>query len=420
MSGDPFAPGDSLFYDAAGNPTRWKNLTDGSNDSLFWDAENRLTRHKRRASGGSLTFDVQYSYDGFGRRVRRIAGSSDTLYVWDGWHLLAATSNTGTALRKYTYFPGTLDFPLAMRVGSTTTYLRLDGQGNVYQTRTTGGSVQAEYRYRAWGDRYNAATETVASPFTYKAREEDRTTGLVYMRHRYHSPRLERFVNEDPIGTAGGLNTYGFASGMPVDLADPMGLCSRWDYTVSIGTTVIDRWHEYVGCDFMSAFAGMSDIQFMGYGLRFGGGYDPRHDCPPCDKAARTVAALASGGSSKPAKAGSQDPTFGQCMANAFDVNAVGGALLTGVTSTALGRVLVTAGEQLMQSGANYIDAFRFGGHRTGMTIEYGMIQQENGRFLGRLGRFGLQAGVAVLGFTGGYSVGAAVMCSRDRSAYGK
>ena len=93
-----------------------------------------------------------------------------------------------------------------MRVGSTTTYLRLDGQGNVYQTRTTGGSVQAEYRYRAWGDRYNAATETVPSPFTYKAREEDRTTGLVYMRHRYYSPRLERFVNEDPIGTTGGLN----------------------------------------------------------------------------------------------------------------------------------------------------------------------------------------------------------------------
>ncbi|MEX0690317.1 MAG: RHS repeat-associated core domain-containing protein, partial [Gemmatimonadales bacterium] len=213
-----------LFYDAAGNPTRWKNLTDGSNDSLFWDAENRLIRHKRRASGGSVLFDVQYTYDGFGRRVRRQNDGSDTLFVWDGWHLLAATSNTGTALRRYTYFPGTLDVPLAQRVGSTTTYFRLDGQGNVYQTRTTGGTVQAEYRYRAWGDRYNAATETVPSPFTYKAREEDRTTGLVYMRHRYYSPRLERFVNEDPIRTLGGRNEYLFANGSPTNLRDPMGL----------------------------------------------------------------------------------------------------------------------------------------------------------------------------------------------------
>jgi RHS repeat-associated protein len=287
LSGDPFAPGDSLFYDAAGNPTRWKNLTDGSNDSLFWDAENRLTRHKRRASGGSLTFDVQYSYDGFGRRVRRIAGSSDTLYVWDGWHLLAATSNTGTALRKYTYFPGTLDFPLAMRVGSTTTYLRLDGQGNVYQTRTTGGSVQAEYRYRAWGDRYNAATETVASPFTYKAREEDRTTGLVYMRHRYYSPRLERFVNEDPIGTAGGLNVYGFGALSPVNFSDPMGMgpCETWSDAVGYWALVVstngegaemERVWEWTWCHgnlARSAYGAMSDYfreATFPYGSGFG------------------------------------------------------------------------------------------------------------------------------------------------------
>ena len=34
-----------------------------------------------------------------------------------------------------------------------------------------------------------------------------------------------RFTQEDPIGLAGGLNLYGFASGDPVNFSDPFGLC---------------------------------------------------------------------------------------------------------------------------------------------------------------------------------------------------
>jgi uncharacterized protein RhaS with RHS repeats len=43
------------------------------------------------------------------------------------------------------------------------------------------------------------------------------------MRHRYYSPRLERFVNEDPIGTDGGLNTFAFVSNDPCNKSDQMG-----------------------------------------------------------------------------------------------------------------------------------------------------------------------------------------------------
>ncbi|WP_420125623.1 RHS repeat-associated core domain-containing protein [Longimicrobium sp.] len=34
-----------------------------------------------------------------------------------------------------------------------------------------------------------------------------------------------QFTQSDPIGIAGGLNTYGFAAGDPVSYADPYGLC---------------------------------------------------------------------------------------------------------------------------------------------------------------------------------------------------
>jgi uncharacterized protein RhaS with RHS repeats len=38
-------------------------------------------------------------------------------------------------------------------------------------------------------------------------------------------PATGRFTQEDPIGLAGGMNLYGFASGDPVNFSDPFGLC---------------------------------------------------------------------------------------------------------------------------------------------------------------------------------------------------
>lgn len=49
-------------------------------------------------------------------------------------------------------------------------------------------------------------------------------SGQVYQRNRYYDPGTGRFTQEDPIGLAGGLNLYGFASGDPVNFSDPFGL----------------------------------------------------------------------------------------------------------------------------------------------------------------------------------------------------
>ena len=48
--------------------------------------------------------------------------------------------------------------------------------------------------------------------------------GLLYMRARYYSPTLRRFLNADPIGFAGGMNWYAFANGNPIMYMDPSGL----------------------------------------------------------------------------------------------------------------------------------------------------------------------------------------------------
>ena len=60
-----------------------------------------------------------------------------------------------------------------------------------------------------WGDLIRGSTDN---------------SGLVYQRNRYYDPKTGRFTQVDPIGLAGGLNSYGFAAGDPVNFADPFGL----------------------------------------------------------------------------------------------------------------------------------------------------------------------------------------------------
>jgi len=52
----------------------------------------------------------------------------------------------------------------------------------------------------------------------------DRETGLYYNRHRYYDPKIGTYINQDPIGVAGGMNVYAYAANNSINLADPLGL----------------------------------------------------------------------------------------------------------------------------------------------------------------------------------------------------
>jgi RHS repeat-associated protein len=52
----------------------------------------------------------------------------------------------------------------------------------------------------------------------------DAETGLFYNHFRDYDPQIGRYVQSDPIGLAGGLNTYAYADGAPTQLADRFGL----------------------------------------------------------------------------------------------------------------------------------------------------------------------------------------------------
>ncbi|MGS7254340.1 RHS repeat-associated core domain-containing protein, partial [Pseudomonas anuradhapurensis] len=68
----------------------------------------------------------------------------------------------------------------------------------------------------------------LSNPIRFQGQYHDHETGLHYNRHRYYDPEAGKFLSQDPISYAGGVNLHLYASN-PVSWVDPLGLtCGLW------------------------------------------------------------------------------------------------------------------------------------------------------------------------------------------------
>jgi RHS repeat-associated protein len=195
---------------------------------LAYDAAGRLVEVDRNSA-----LEASYAYDAFGRRVfKDPAGGGATHYHYDpDGRLLAESSATGVPEREYVWLP--LDgqawaLPLALITDASTAaprvhYIHTDHLGTPLVMTSSGlASIEWSAQFRPFGE-VHAITSTKTLDLRFPGQLLDSETGFHENWHRDYDPSLGRYLQSDPIGLEGGLNTYAYVGGDPVSLIDPTG-----------------------------------------------------------------------------------------------------------------------------------------------------------------------------------------------------
>ena len=202
------------------------NLTSGplTNDTFAaytYDARNRLLN-----AGG-----VTNAYDAMNNRIGQTYGTNLVVYVVNpNAKLPQVLMRVKNGMTNYYIYGAGLLYQVTETATSTNTLTyHYDYRGStVALTDDTGTNVTDRIEYSAYATMtYRAGTNDTPFLFNGNYGVMIDPNGLLYMRARYYSPYLCRFLNPDPLSFSGGMNFYAYVNGNPVSLVDPFGLF-RW------------------------------------------------------------------------------------------------------------------------------------------------------------------------------------------------
>ncbi|MCR5607526.1 MAG: hypothetical protein K6G26_00500, partial [Lachnospiraceae bacterium] len=181
-----------------------------------------------------------YTYDAEGIRTSKVTegkdGKKTSKYTYNLVSDLTELiyEETEDDIIKYVYGAGSLVSQEEVKKDKKEiSYFHYDLRGSTVALTDESGKVTDRYLYSAYG-RVNAVEGSKdATEFLYNGRDGvmNEGNGLYYMRTRYYSPDLERFINADvlvgDIANSSTLNQYAYVEGSPVSMIDPFGLCAE-------------------------------------------------------------------------------------------------------------------------------------------------------------------------------------------------
>lgn len=211
--------GHEITYDSDGNMI--SGFIGNDAISLMYDSGNRLVN-----AGGS-----QYTYDVENNRITSLYSTNQKSYTYDTTSSLSRLLVTEDQLGNMTKYVYGLGLIRQEDTSGFKTY-HYDYRGSTAVITDEYGNVIDTFEYDTYG-KLTARTGNTDTPFQYNGRDGAMTdeNGLLYMRARYYSPELKRFVNADVfqgnLNNHQTLNRYAYANGNPVSNIDPFGLAAE-------------------------------------------------------------------------------------------------------------------------------------------------------------------------------------------------
>lgn len=216
----------NITYDANGSMASRTESCGTTN--YTWDARNRLVGITGYNTG-CASLSATFKYDAIGRRIEKTINGTTTKYLYDGLNIVQELQNAAPSVNYIR--TSNIDEPLArIEASGVVRYYQYDALGSVIGMTDENGQMMTIYAYDAFG-KVSISGEISDNQFQYTGREND-GTGLYYYRARYYSPEMQRFISEDPIGLAGGINRFAYAGNNPVNFVDPLGLFWSTGYGV--------------------------------------------------------------------------------------------------------------------------------------------------------------------------------------------
>ena len=154
------------------------------------------------------------------------AAAGVTVFHYDrAHHLIAESDALGNVLREHLWLD---DLPVGYAAGGALYFVHPDHLGTPQRITDGGQNVvwDAALAPFGWVAQLSAG---VTENFHFPGQYADAETGLNYNFFRDYDPGVGRYAESDPIGLAGGVNTYAYIDGNPLSSTDRFGLAGDGD-----------------------------------------------------------------------------------------------------------------------------------------------------------------------------------------------